>query len=301
MALISRRNFVKSAAACAAMLQASELFASPLGLPAGLQLYSVRDVLPNDYEGTLRKLASIGYRQVEAAGFFGHSAADVKQAMARAGLDCVSAHYSMGQLQKQAEEIIQFGNGVGLRYIVCSSPMQPNPAKAKGKNWVQSIESMSREDWKWNADQLNQIGKKTKAAGIQMGYHNHFLEFHQHDGFMGYDILLHETDPHLVTMEMDCGWVVVGGQRPEHYFERYPTRYSMLHLKEFKLEGWKPGTEPVPTEMGRGSIDYTKIFAAAKKYNVPIRHIFIEQEGYPDMPEMQALKVDADWIESFPG
>lgn len=292
---------MKSAAACAAMLQASELFANPLGVPVGLQLYSVRDVLPKDYEGTLRQLAAMGYQQVEAAGFFGRSAADVKRDMAQAGLDCVSAHYSMGELQKQLDQIIEYGKNLGLRYIVCSSPMVPNQEQARGKNWAQAIEGMSRDDWKWNADQLNRIGKQTQAAGIKIGYHNHYLEFHQHDGFYGYEVLLHETDPHLVTMEMDCGWVVIGGQHPEYFFEHYPNRISMLHLKEFKLENWKPGQEPVPTEMGRGSIDYGKIFAAAKKYKVQIRHMFVEQEGYPDMPEMQALKVDADWVKSIPG
>ena len=111
-----------------------------------------------------------------------------------------------------------------------------------------------------------------------------------------YDELLRETDPKLVTMEMDCGWVVIGGHKPEDYLTKYPERYSMLHIKEFKLEGWKPGEEPVSTEMGRGSIDYASIFAAAKK--APIRHIFVEQEAFPDMPAMEALKTDAEWLRS---
>jgi sugar phosphate isomerase/epimerase len=97
-------------------------------------------------------------------------------------------------------------------------------------------------------------------------------------------------------MEMDCGWVVIGGKRPEDYLRRYPHRFSMLHIKEFKLAGWKPGMEPVSTEMGRGSIDYGSIFAAAKK--APIRHIFVEQEQFPDMPPMEALKTDVEWLRS---
>lgn len=298
MTLVSRRSFVKTAAACAAMWRAGDALANPLGLPIGLQLYSVRDRLPKDYEGTLHQLAAIGYQEVEAAGFFGHSPADVKKAMDQAGLRCVSAHYGMPELKTKLDDILHFGQGLGLKYVVCSVPMSPHPQQAHGKNWEDSIKAMTQADWKWNAEQLNQIGEKTRAAGIQTGYHNHFLEFYKHDGFMGYDILLQATDPKLVTMEMDCGWVVVGGQRPEDYFRRYPDRFSMLHAKQFKLQGWKPGTEPVATEMGSGSIDYKSIFAAAK--HTSVRHIFIEQEGYPDMPEMQALKADADFLKAFP-
>lgn len=298
MAIISRRNFVKAGAACAAMLQAHELLANPLGLPLGLQLYSVRDLLPKDYEGTLRQLHDIGFRDVEAAGFYGHSAADVKQAMENAGLHCVSAHYSLAQLQPQPDEIIQFARGLGLSYIICSSPMLRDQSLARGKSWAQGIEAMSLDDWKWNAEQFNKIGERVHAAGMQFGYHNHFFEFHPHDGVIPYDELLRLTEPKLVTLEMDCGWVVVGGQRPEHYLTKYPDRYSMLHVKEFNLNGWKPGMEPVSTEMGRGSIDYGPIFAAAKQAR--IRHIFVEQEAFPDMPAMQALKADADWMRRFP-
>ena len=292
---ISRRDFVKGAAATVAILQARGVWASPLGLPLGLQLYSVREFLPKDYEGTLAQLGAMGYQEVEAAGFFGHSAADVKQAMTRAGLRCVSAHYTMERLQP-LDEVLQFAGELGLSYIICASPMQRDPSKAKGLGWVAALESMSLDDWKWNADQLNKIGERVRDAGMQLGYHNHFVEFHPHDGGVPYDELLRHTDPKLVTMEMDCGWVVIGGQRPEDYLSKYPDRYSMLHIKEFKMEGWKPGMEPVSTEMGRGSLDYNSIFAAAKKAR--IRHIFVEQEAFPDMPAMAALKTDADWLRS---
>jgi len=292
---ISRRDFVRGAAASAAVLGARGVWASPLGLPLGLQLYSVRDFLPKDYQGTLAQLGAMGYQEVEAAGFFGHSAAEVKQAMSQAGLRCVSAHYPLQQLEP-LDDVLRFGRELGLRTIVCASPIERDPAKAKGLSWVRGLEAMSLDDWKWNADQLNRIGERVRAEGMQLGYHNHFIEFHPHDGVLPYDVLLEQTDPKLVTMEMDCGWVVIGGHKPEEYLTKYPERYSMLHIKEFKLEGWKPGMEPVSTEMGRGSIDYASIFAAAKK--APIRHIFVEQEAFPDMPAMEALKADADWMKN---
>lgn len=295
--MVSRRSFVKTAAAAAALLRARGLWANPLGLPVGLQLYSVRDFLPKDFEGTLRQLGAMGYQDVEGAGFFGHSAADVKQAMTQAGLRCVSAHYSLADLRPKLDETLRFAQELGLEYIICSSPSPRTPTP--GQKWLASVESMSRDDWKWNADQFNQIGQQVHAAGMRFGYHNHFFEFHEHDGMVPYDELLRLTDPKFVTMEMDCGWVVIGGKRPEDYLTRFPNRYSMLHVKEFKLEGWKPGEEPVSTEMGRGSIDYKSIFAAAKKAH--LRHIFVEQEAFPDMPAMEALKTDADWIRAIPG
>lgn len=296
MGVISRRTFVQGTAACAALAGARRVWANPLGLPVGLQLYSVRDFLPKDFEGTLRKLAAMGYRQVEGAGFYGHSAADVKAMMRQAGLDCVSAHYAMADLQPKLDEIVAYGKELGLHYLVCSSPMLRHPVA--GQSWLASMEAMTLEDWRWNAELLNQIGEKVRAAGLQLGYHNHFVEFHKHGDVVPYDEILRVTDPRLVKMEMDCGWVVIGGARPEEYLREHAARFVMLHVKEFRLQGWKPGTEPVSTEMGRGSIDYGKIFAAAK--DAPIRHIFVEQEAFPDLPAFEALRVDAEWMKKFP-
>src|ERR1700727_1336392 len=125
MLRISRRTFIKTAsasAACGALWSSSPLMANPLGLPIGLQLYSVRELLPKDYDGTLRQLGALGYREVEAAGFFGHTPSEVKQAMDHAGLNCVSAHYPLRDLLPKVNEVIQFGKDLGLRYIVCASP-----------------------------------------------------------------------------------------------------------------------------------------------------------------------------------
>jgi len=296
MYLMSRRGFLRGAAATAAMLEARLAWANPLGLPLGLQLYSVRESLPKDYEGTLKQVAAMGFQEVEAAGFFKHSAAEVKQAMDAAGLRCVSAHYSMSDLQPNLDAIIEFSRSVGQEYIVCSSPMMRHPVK--GMSWSAMMDAVPLDDWKWNAEQFNTIGEKVQQAGLKFGYHNHFVEFHRREGGVRpYDVILETADPKLVTMEMDVGWVVIGGASPEEYLTKYPNRFSMLHVKQFKLQGWKPGEEPVSTEMNQGSLDYKRIFAAAKKAS--IRHIFVEQEAFPDMPAMQALKVDADWLKAF--
>jgi sugar phosphate isomerase/epimerase len=271
--------------------------ANALGLPLGLQLYSVRDVLPKDYEGTLHQIAALGYREVEAAGFFGHTPTEVKQAMDRAGLRCVSAHYALKDLLPKVDETIQFGKDLGLSYIVCSSPMLKDPSRVKDPGSRAARESMTLDDWRWNADQFNQIGEKVNATGMRFAYHNHTPEFHSENGVMFYDELLRLTDPAKVAMELDCGWAVVAGQKPAELLSRHPTRFAMLHVKDFKMTpASTPADHPPSTEMGQGNIDYHSIFAAARKAHIV--HAFVEQEEF-DMPQMEALKIDADYMRAI--
>ena len=301
---ITRRTFLKTstAAAVAAGLSQRKLAADPLGLPVGLQLYSVRKLLPNDYTGTLKKLAVIGYREVEAAGFFGHSAADVKAAMSSAGLHCVSAHYPMSELSKDVDGTLKYAAALGLSYVICSSPSVADPKKLAsypgGANKYFSS-GMTADDWRWNAEQFNAIGKKFKAEGIQFGYHNHTTEFHDlGGGLMGIDVLLKDTDPTYVTLEMDCGWVSAAGKNPVMYLTQYPKRISMLHIKDLKpAEPGKPPSDRVSTVLGKGTIDYKPIFAAAKKAG--IKHYFVEQEEFDGDP-LQELKVDYQYLHALP-
>lgn len=298
---ISRRTFVKTASvsAAGALLWNGVpfLMADALGLPLGLQLYSVRDILPKDYEGTLRQVAAIGYREVEAAGFFNHSASDVKQAMDHVGLRCVSAHYSLKDLLPKLDETIQYGKDLGLKYIVCASPWMKDPWRVKDPGSRAAREQMTLDDWRWNADQFNHIGERVNAAGMRFAYHNHTPEFRSENGVVFYDELLRLTDPAKVTMELDCGWAVIAGQNPAEYLTRYPKRFSMLHVKDFKITGVvSPAAAPPSTEMGHGTIDYRPIFAAAKKASID--HAFVEQEEF-DMPMMDALKIDAEYMRTM--
>jgi sugar phosphate isomerase/epimerase len=301
MRRISRRSFLKTAsasAACAALWNSvPRLMANPFNLPLGLQLYSVRTVLPKDYEGTLKQLGALGYREVEAAGFFGHTPAEVKQAMDHAGLHCVSAHYSLKDLLPKVDETIQFGKDLGLEYIVCAAPMLKDPSRVKDPNSSTARESMTLDDWHWNAEQFNRIGERVNAAGIRFAYHNHTPEFRAENGVVFYDELMRLTDPAKVTMELDCGWAAVAGKNPADLLTRYSSRISMLHVKDFKMgHGTAPLPVPPSTEMGHGVIDYHPIFEAAKKAN--IQHTFVEQEEF-DMPMMEALKIDADYMRAF--
>jgi sugar phosphate isomerase/epimerase len=294
--MISRRTLLKgslgAAIYAAAADSAGPLEGKTLHIPLGLQLYSLRETLPQDFDGILRKVAGVGYREVEAAGFFNYTAAQVKQSMAGAGLNCVSAHYAYGQLKSNLDGIIQYASELGLKYVICSSPGRKDPSKPHLPHSDPTL-----EDWRWNADEFNRFGEKFNRSGIQFGYHNHVTEFHEVDGVLPYNELLRLTDPGKVTMELDCGWMVVGGQSPAKYLTDHPTRFSMLHLKDFKRGQPIPSNPPPPpTELGRGSIDYRPIFRAAVKAH--IRHAFVEQEGF-DIPTWESLKVDADYMRNL--
>jgi len=293
MSPLTRREFLHKTALLTAstLLDQRPLLASPFGLPLGLQLYSVRELLPGDYEGTLKQVAALGYQEVEAAGFFHHNAAEVKSDMHAAGLRCVSAHYPLADLQPRLSDIIAFHRELGARFIICSSP-RPKDPEAKGAG------SLTLDDWHWNAEQFNILGETVKAAGMQFGYHNHIAEFHKIDGITPYDELLRLTNPDLVTFEMDCGWVSVGGGDPAEYLRQHPTRISMLHIKDFKPSNHAASLSAPPhaAELGQGTVDFKAIFKAAnRKY---IKHYFVEQEEF-NIPPFQALKIDADYMKNF--
>jgi sugar phosphate isomerase/epimerase len=296
VALATRRQFLQAGAASA--LYASTLAlthragASPLGLPLGLQLYSVREQLPKDYSGVLRTLASLGYQEVEAAGFFDHSPQEVKRTMAGAGLHCVSGHYPWPKLAAELDAILDFHTKLGAEYVICAFPGHKTPVEPKQQR------IFNLEDWRWNAEQFNKVGARVKAAGLKFGYHNHTMEFAAQQGVVPFDQLIHLTDPALVTFEMDCGWVTVGGGDPVAYLEKYPERISMLHVKDFKRKATpgSPEDRPPAAELGRGVADYRAIFKAARRGK--IKHYFVEQEEF-DLPWQQALKIDADYMKSL--
>jgi sugar phosphate isomerase/epimerase len=281
MSIGSRRSFLKAtgAVAAAACMGAGRLNAAPLKLPIGLQLYSVRDLLPKDFDGTLAKIRAAGYTEVEAAGYFDKPAAEFRKGMDKAGLRCISTHHPMHLLKPQLDQLIEYGQALGLDYIVCPSAMHKDPA-AKGP--------LTLDDWRWTAGELNKIGEKVNAAGMRFGYHNHTPEFGSEGGVVFYDELLRLTDPKLVFFEMDCGWVFAAGRDPIEYLSKTPDRFPLLHVKDMARDA-SGGFHS--TVMGRGLVNYKPTLRAAKG----LKHYFIEQEEF-DMDEIEALKLDAEYM-----
>jgi sugar phosphate isomerase/epimerase len=285
MTISSRRSFLKAsgAVAAAACVGGQRLMAAPVQVPVGLQLYSVRNLLPKDFEGTLQKLAAAGYREVEAAGYFDKTAADFGNALQKAGLKCVSTHHQLTQLKTQFDQLIQYGQAIGLEYIICSWAGVHRDPTRKGE--------LNLDDWRYVADQFNAIGAKVKAAGMTFGYHNHVVEFGTENGVVFFDELLKRTDPNVVKFEMDCGWVVGGGHNPVDYLTKFPERFPLLHVKDMVKE---PDGKLRNVVMGKGFIDYKPIFRAA----TGLKHYFIEQEEFEGDP-MTELREDAEFMKKL--
>ena len=267
--------------------------ANPLGLPLGIQLYSVREQMVQDFEGALAAVAGAGYTEVEAAALPKKSAKEIRAALDKAGLRCVSAHHPFGDLHARFDEIVAFDKELGVQFIICSSSgyrTPPTPGQHR---------PFALDDWHYNAEQLNVMGEKSKNAGVRFGYHNHSGEFDVTEGKVPLFELLRLTEPSKVTFEMDCGWVVVGGANPVDVLQQYPNRFSMLHVKDFVFQpnASTGKREAKVTELGRGTIDYKPIFAQAAK-NQHIQHTFVEQEAF-DMPWKESLKVDAAYMKQL--
>ncbi|WP_254063900.1 sugar phosphate isomerase/epimerase [Granulicella sp. S190] len=297
MTKISRRQFVGTIAASAAFSFASRFaHANPLGLPLGIQLYSVRQQMGENLDEALAAISAAGYTEVEAAALPKKSAKEIRAALDKAGLRCVSAHHPFPDLHAGFDEIVAYDKELGVQFLICSSPGSRTPAPA-GPHSGHTPHTL--DDWHYNAEQFNIFGEKTAASGIHFGYHNHTPEFASTDGKIPYLELLSLTDPKKVTFELDCGWAIVAGVKPEEILKDHPYRISMLHVKDFNLAG-NPSPdnhEAKVTELGHGSIDYHPIFAQAAKTQ-HIMHSFVEQEAF-DMPWKDSLKVDADYLRNF--
>jgi sugar phosphate isomerase/epimerase len=298
--MISRRSFLeRGSLALAAMTvldsraAAANAGTGPLGRPIGLQLYTVRQDANKDLTGTLAQIAAIGYREVETAGFYGKSGKELRKILDRHGLTAPSSHFSMADLQTDLQAKIDDVAALGAKYFVCAFPALPPGAKLPaGKNIANG---MSLDDWKWNAEQLNRIGEATHKAGLRTGYHNHNMEFRTFDGSSGYDRLLAWTDPKLVTFEMDLAWVVTAGVDPVPYLQKHANRISLLHVKEVKKDARIVADELVvqTTEVGKGRIDWKRIFAACDPKH--LKHYFVEQENF-DRPALEAVRISYDYL-----
>jgi len=288
------------------------LNANPLNLPIGLQLYTVGDEMDRDPGGTLKAVAAAGYKQVELSPLSKTPAKDLKKALDDAGLKNPSGHYLLPDLMSNVQEKIDLAGQFGQEFMVVAAPwvadpsrFQPDPQFGQFGLFVAIVKGLTLDDWKWNAEQFNRVGEQVKKAGLQLAYHNHNFEWKSYGGVTGYDEFLRLTDSGLVKLELDCGWAIVAGQDPVPYLTKYPERYKLLHIKDFR-KGFTPRTTlidkdpgvPVPTELGRGSIDYSPIFAAARKAS--IRALFVEQEPpFADMPVLEAIKVDYEYMKNL--
>jgi len=263
--------------------------ASPLWAAAhhidrvGLQLYTVRELMKQDFDGTIAGVAQIGYKEVEFAGYDGKTPQEARAALDKNGLTSPSAHHDIEALEKNMSAITDGANVIGQKFIVCP---------------YLDAKLRTAEGYKHFAEALNKAGEGTQRAGIQFAYHNHSFEFAKTEGLGGklpYDFLLTETDAKLVKMEMDLCWMTVAGQDPVAYFNKYPGRFPLVHVKDWTKEGAGPqdytgavghSVEGHLANVGSGSIDWKRIFGQSGKAG--IQHYFVENDDAKSLADPRA-------------
>ncbi len=291
MTMMNRRRFIRDtalglSAAAAGARWSPHLLANPLELPIGLQLYTLRDDLVKDVAGTIKKLAQIGYREVEVYDYYGKTAAEFRRILKDNGLTAPSGHYMTKHIKSNWEKHIAFAKEVGLKYMV-NAILEPEERK-------------SFDDYKRLAELFTHAAEQTRKAGIQFCYHNHNFEFKKFGETTPYDFLLKALDPALVKFEMDCFWVTHAGQDPVVLFKKHQGRFPLLHIKDLKA-GHPPRQEldarmGLFAEVGRGTIDWKRIFAEARTGGV--KHYYVEQD-FCERPPLQSIKISYDYLKNM--
>ncbi len=285
---IERREFIGTMATGVVGLSGLTLPASRFPLPPtridriGIQLYTVREVLKNDFAGTLSRIGAIGYREVEFAGYFDHTPEQVKAALSSAGLSAPATHVGPDNLGKSWDPVVSVAKAVGHQYVIVA--------------WIPEQQRKTIDDWKRIAEQMNQAGTACRAAGLQFAYHNHEFEFVPIDGKLPYDVLLEGTDPSLVKLEMDLFWATFAGADPLAYFARSPGRFPLVHVKDMTRKPTPAATpDHVMVDVGKGSIDWKRIFAKSSVGG--IQHYFVEHDQPAD--PLASAKASYDFLHAL--
>ena len=259
----SRRNFLRTSGAFAIgsflLPDMADASYRKTARDAGLQLYTVRKEMLEDNTGTLKKIAALGYKEVESAAsekgyYYGFKPAEIKKICSDLGMTLRSGHVHYDdKWQQTIDQALESGQ----QYLVVS---------------VMPTAGQTVDNYKRTAEIFNKAGEACRKSNIAFGYHNHDSEFETDNGKVLYDVLLENTNPEYVKMEMDLGWVIVTGNDPLAYFEKYPGRFPLWHLKDMDLK------EKHSVEFGKGGLNIKKMLQASKKAGM--KYFFVEQEEY---------------------
>lgn len=273
----TRRHFIKTAGALAlgSMILPEFTFAMAKIKNPGIQLYTVRAEMLADAKGTLKQLADLGIKQIESArsakgNYYGLTGKEMKQACKDLDMTLRSGHVAVDAKWQQTME---GAAEAGQEYLICSS--MPKSGQ-------------TLDNYKRTADIFNQSGEECRKMGLKFGYHNHDYEFEKVGGQVLYDVLMDNTDPKLVHMELDLGWVVASGNDPLEYFKKYKGRFPLWHLKDMDLQ------KKHSTEFGKGGLDIVKVLQNQNESG--LKYFFIEQEEYAKTP-LESMKYNMDYLE----
>lgn len=259
---MDRRSFLLAAAAMAAgCSRTAEKGVTEMArtAPLGIQLYSVRELMAVDVAATLELIANTGYREVEFAGYFDHSPADLKAILGAVGLQAPSAHVPYSAFLESTEKVLEHATAMGHQFVVVP--------------WLDT-DLRSLDHYQEHAENFNCWGELCKGAGIQFAYHNHQFEFEETEGTLPFDLLLAETDPSLVQFELDLAWARAANADSIAYFEAWPGRFPMLHIKDFDASGNE-------ADVGDGDVPFASIFEYLDIAGV--KHGFIERDNSKDI------------------
>jgi sugar phosphate isomerase/epimerase len=280
MKKVNRRDFIANgsmgiAAAFALSQLPASLFAEGISelinQPIGFQTYPIRNLIANDFPGTLKMMSDQGYQLVEMCSPQGYVSSgfgplvnikpkDMRNIIKDSGLTCPSCHFTFTELSGNLDERIEYATQLGLTQMICSSFSLP---KTAGLN-----------DYYEAADKLNKSAEKIKKAGMQAGFHNHEFEFATLDNLLIYDALMNRFDPGLVKMQFQTE-VINLGYKASTYFNKYPGRFISAHLSD-----WTADKKQVP--IGQGVIDWKEFFIAAKTGGVQNFFVEMNLENFKD-------------------
>ena len=235
--------------------------------PVGLQLYSLRDQFKKDVAGTLDQVRAFGITNVELAGTYGVATEKFKEQLDARGLKAVSAHFSYEQCRDHIEDVAREAKLLGLEYAGCA--------------WIPHNDPFDEKTCREAAAVFNRAGEALAKHGIKFFYHTHGYEFLPYRDGTLFDLLMAETNPRYVLIEMDVFWIVHPGQDPVKLLEKYGKRFELMHVKDMKrgtprgFTGQSDVTNNVV--LGEGMIDWPSVFRAAKKAGV--KWYFIEDES----------------------
>jgi sugar phosphate isomerase/epimerase len=272
----SRRHFIKTSASFALGAYFLPLRSNIID-KVGVQLYSVRKEMLDDAPGTLKMLAKIGFKELESArsvkgNYYGLAPKEIRKIAADLGMNIRSGHVG---IDKDWLKSVDQAAEAGQTYLICSSM----PSKG------QTIENYQK-----TADIFNKAAEDCKKRNLIFGYHNHEEEFQKVDGQILYDILLERTDPKMVKMEMDLGWLILTGNDPFKYFEKYPDRFPLWHLKDMDR------TKKNSVEFGKGGVDIRELMKNREKSGM--KYYFVEQEEY-SVSAFESLTEDFNYLKNL--
>lgn len=248
----------------------------------GLQLYTLRDDLPKDPKEVLKQVAGFGYKQLEGYEgkdglWWGMGSKGFKQYLDELGLVMVSSHCNTKEdFEKKAAEAKE----VGLKYL-----LEPYIGAQK-----------TLDDYKRQAERFNKLGEICKKNDLKFGYHNHGYTFTKLEGQYPQDILMQNTNQELVDFEMDIYWVVVPGEDPAAWLQKYPNRFKLCHVKD-RMKNAPAGEADASTEVGNGSIDFKKILRIAKENGM--EYYIVEQEKYENSTPLKSAEQSAKYMKTL--